>query len=749
MDTYILMIVALALLAILDLVVGVSNDAINFLNSAMGSKAISIKKIMFIASLGIIVGAISSSGMMEVARKGIFIPGHFYFNEIMYIFLAVMLTDILLLDIFNILGMPTSTTVSIVFELLGAAVAMALIKMYLNDDLSTLATYINSQKALQIISGILLSVIVAFSVGALVQFFTRLVYSFQIESKSQFTNALFGGFALTFIMYFILIKGLKTTPFYGNLKDFIEGSNIIILGICFCVGTFLSYVFIRFFRWNIFKIIIGIGTFSLAMAFAGNDLVNFIGVPIAAWNSYAAWHGSGIAAENFSMEILAEKVPSNTYILILAGFVMVITLWFSKKARKVMKTEIDLSRQNENKEKFNPNFISRSVVRFFIGCNHLILLIFPKKTIRYINSRFEIPVLNLPKNKIYTMPAFDMIRASINIVVAGILITMGTSLKLPLSTTYVTFMVAMGTSLADRAWGRESAVYRVAGVLNVIGGWFLTAIAAFTVAAIFLFLIHLGGAAAISVLLIFVLGWMLKNYIQYKKQNTTEKMESDWGEEEKLNIQQVVKKSSAHIILVLKAMQNTYGKTIQHLEKKEIHKLKKNKKSISQIQKEINSLRDGIFYFIKSLDEFSEGVSKFYLFLLGYLQDITQSMGYISKISYDHINNNHKNLKKKQIKYLQNINIKLGAFLQKTYAIFENHDFENLSECLHLQEELLEEVSFSIDNQVISIRSAESSPKNTTLYFGILLETKDLITYLSRILDLYQDFYIKFSKQEK
>ncbi len=491
-DIYILMLVALTVLAIIDLIVGVSNDAVNFLNSAIGSKAVSIKTILIIASVGVALGAITSSGMMEVARKGIFNPSEFYFNEIMFIFMAVMITDILLLDVFNSLGMPTSTTVSIVFELLGAAVAISLIKISNNgESFSEVGKYINTATALLIISGILLSVFIAFSIGAIVQFFSRLLYSFQFDKKKNYINALFGGFAITAITYFIFVKGMKGTPFYGDVKHLIEGRTFEIIFYGFVFWTILSQLLIMLFKVNILKFIVIIGTFSLAMAFAGNDLVNFIGVPIAALNSWQEWSASGIPANEFSMGVLAKKVPSNPVLLFIAGMIMVVTLWFSKKAKTVIETGINLSRQGEGHEKFQPNAASRVVVRgailFSLGLSKVV----PKRTLKWIDSKFQRPVVELPKDKSYEMPAFDMVRASVNLFVAGILISIGTSLKLPLSTTYVTFMVAMGTSLADRAWGRESAVYRVAGVFNVIGGWFLTAFTAFTVSAIFAYIIYL------------------------------------------------------------------------------------------------------------------------------------------------------------------------------------------------------------------------------------------------------------------
>ena len=473
-DIYILMLAALTVLAVIDLVVGVSNDAVNFLNSAIGSKAIPVKWILIIASAGVAIGAITSSGMMEVARKGIFNPGEFYFNEIMFIFMAVMITDILLLDVFNSLGMPTSTTVSIVFELLGAAVAIALIKISNSDTetISNLGKYINSDSALLIISGILLSVFIAFSIGALVQFLSRLLYSFHFEQSKTYVSAIFGGVAITAITYFIFIKGMKGSDFYGNFKHLIEGNTYQIILYGFIFWTILSQFLISIFKVNILKFIIVIGTFSLAMAFAGNDLVNFIGVPIAAWNSYEAWSVSGVPANEFSMGILAEKVPSNPMLLFAAGIIMVITIWFSKKAKTVIETGVNLSRQGDGDEKFEPNLVSRTVVRGAIVFSEITSKIIPQPILKWVDSKFQRPSVKISKDKTYELPAFDLVRASVNLFVAGILISIGTSLKLPLSTTYVTFMVAMGTSLADRAWGRESAVYRVAGVFNVIGGWF-------------------------------------------------------------------------------------------------------------------------------------------------------------------------------------------------------------------------------------------------------------------------------------
>ncbi len=742
-DPYILMLIALAILATVDLVVGVSNDAVNFLNSAIGSKAIAIRNIMIIASIGVFFGAITSSGMMEVARKGIFNPGMFMFQDIMFIFMAVMITDILLLDVFNTLGMPTSTTVSIVFELLGAAVAISLIKISQNDaeSISAIWNYINYEKASLIIFGILLSVVVAFSVGAIVQFVSRLIYSFNFEKRPSYINALFGGFAITAITYFIIIKGMKGTPYYKDVKFLIEDNTLSIIAGSFLLWTIISQVFIKLFNLNVLKLIIGIGTFSLAMAFSGNDLVNFIGVPIAAWNSYEAWSVSGVEANAFSMEILAKKVPSNVWLLLIAGGIMVLTLWTSSKARNVIKTGIDLSRQGEGHEKFQPNPLSRLVVRASMGINTGITYIFPAKTIAFVNSKFQKPVIELTKDKTYELPAFDMVRASVNLIVAGILISIATSLKLPLSTTYVTFMVAMGTSLADRAWGRESAVYRVAGVINVVGGWFLTAITAFLAAAVVAYLIS-WDMVMIPVLLVLVAFLIGRNTIIHRKKSKEVKEQEYIERADLITINGVIEESADHISNVANRVNKLYTNVVNDLTNHDLNKLRKTDKHVGKLNDEIDSLKDGVFYFIKSLDETSVQASRFYILVLGYLQDVAQSISYISRASFKHVNNNHKNLKKGQLKDLKGIDNQLTELLGQVSSIFELRAFDDLEDILIEKQALLKDVSNSIEKQVTRIRQEESSPKNTTLYFSILLETQDLITALMSLLQTYEEFHI-------
>lgn len=742
-DPYILMLIALAALAIVDLVVGVSNDAVNFLNSAIGSKAISIKTIMIIASVGVFFGAVSSSGMMEVARKGIFNPGMFVFHDVMIIFMAVMITDILLLDVFNSLGMPTSTTVSIVFELLGSAVVIALIKISQNDteSLNAIWNYINHETARDIILGILLSVAVAFTVGAIVQYFSRLIYSFNFKQKPAYINAIFGGVAITCITYFIIIKGLKGTQFYGSVKGLLEGNTLEIIAISFALWTLLSFVYTRFLKQDVLVLIIGLGTFSLAVAFAGNDLVNFIGVPIAALNSYDVWSATGTDPGSFAMVSLAEKVPGNIWLLLLAGAIMVITLWTSSKAKSVIETGINLSRQGEGHEKFQPNNVSRVVVRFSMFLNEGIKLVVPAKTQEYINSRFEKPVVRLPKDKTVELPAFDLVRASVNLIMASVLISVATSMKLPLSTTYVTFMVAMGTSLADRAWGRESAVYRVAGVLNVIGGWFLTAISAFIAAGIVAYLIN-WNLVMIPILLLLVAFLIVRNSIIHSKKKKEIQRRTFTERSELISINGVIEESADHISEVASRINKLYTHVFENLANQDLNKLRKTDKHVNKLNDEIDDLKDNVFYFIKSLEESSVEASKFYILVLGYLQDASQSISYISRASFKHVNNNHKNLKKGQLKDLKDINIQLNSILTAISDVFKSRKFDQLNTVLIDKRTLLKSVSDSIEKQVDRIRTVETSPKNSTLYFSILLETKDLLKALTNLLETYEEFFL-------
>ena len=585
-NIYLYIVVLLSLLAIGDLIVGVSNDAVNFLNSAIGSKAISFRNIMIFASLGIALGALFSSGMMEVARKGIFNPGAFNFEEIIYIFMAVMMTDILLLDFFNTLGMPTSTTVSIVFELLGAAVVMSLIKIFSDSgNLMELSTYINTEKATQIILGILLSVFIAFTIGAIVQWISRALLTHNFLKKAKLINALFGGISLAAISNFILIKGIKGTPYAGIEYDFLNGltinafleSNAFLVNLSSLLFWYLfSYLLMRGFKVDIYKVIIGVGTFALALAFAGNDLVNFIGVPVAAFQSYEAWVSSGIAAKEFSMSVLSNKVPTPTIFLLGSGLIMVLTLWFSSKAKKVVKTSLDLSDQNDIKERFRPNFLSRLLVRFFVGLNQYFSNLFPAVISNKISGSFEMTV-DRSALKDSDAPSFDTLRASINLTVAAILISIATSLKLPLSTTYVTFMVTMGTSLADRAWGTDSAVYRVAGVINVIGGWFFTALSAFLVCGGIVYLIHWGGFTAILLILGIILLLISRNFINHRRE-TKERQQGKLLSPQSDTYKGIIEESVMNISNVIGNTYEIYASTIRGLSNNDLRTLSNAKK---------------------------------------------------------------------------------------------------------------------------------------------------------------------------
>lgn len=741
-NIYLLMLIAITTLAVFDIIVGVSNDAINFLNSAIGSKAISMRTIMIVASLGIFIGAVFSSGMMEVARKGIFVPAEFQFGEIMLIFMAVMITDILLLDFFNTLGLPTSTTVSIVFNLLGAAVVMSLIKISNSESetFSDLATYINTEKAIEIISGILLSVVIAFSIGALVQWLSRLIFTFNYENKLKSFGIIFGGIALTAITYFIFLKGLKGTPYYSDLKGLVEGNELYIILGSFVFWTLFSFIFEKLTKKTVLLVVIAVGTFGLALAFSGNDLVNFIGVPMAAYHSYEAWVAGGMDV-TMTMEGLDKKVPAEPLLLFIAGAVMVLTLWFSKKAKTVAETEISLSRQSETHEKFEPNQLSRSIVKGTTQLSGYFGAILPDSIHQKISKSFNKPEVIMTKDQSIDAPAFDMIRASVNLMVAGVLIAIATSMKLPLSTTYVTFMVAMGTSLADRAWGRESAVYRVAGVLNVIGGWFGTALGAFVAAGTVVFLINWNPSVMIPILLLLTAILLYRNYKTHKKSSNKIIDEDSLKATGSRSVQGVILESADNISNVVKRGNKIYSNAVSGLAKQDLALLKKNKKQIAKLSKEVDSLRDNIFYFIKNLDETSLRASSFYINILGYLEDMTQSLEYISKVSHKHINNNHKKLKFSQIKELKEVDDALEALLNDTKAAFDSKSFEQIGSIIHRKKEVLDLVTDKIVKQVARTRTEESSPKNTTLYFGFLLETKDL---LNATMNLLQEYYDSF-----
>ncbi len=763
-DYYLILVIILGILAIIDLMVGVSNDAVNFLNSAIGSKVVSFKTLMIIASLGVAFGAMSSSGMMEVARKGIFNPEIFLFSEIMIIFIAVMITDILLLDLFNSYGLPTSTTVSIVFELLGAAVVISIIKISSSSDaFIDLSTYINTSKATQIIFGIFLSVLVAFSIGALVQFLSRLVLSFKFEEKKKWLGSIFGGIALTSIFYFIVIKGLKGTPYSSSSFEILNGStlsnyidnnlvSIVIVSLLFL--TFLSYLINSILKVNIYTIVICVGTFALALAFAGNDLVNFIGVPIAGYQSYLAWIGSGVEADAYFMGALSEKVTAPTLILLGAGLIMIVTLWTSSKAKSVIKTSIDLSRQEETIERFEPNFLSRGLVKLGAYFQKSFLKILPNNSINFIERQYIKPKVNtliLRKDR----PAFDKIRASINLVVAAILISIATSYKLPLSTTYVTFMVAMGTSLADRAWGSDSAAYRVAGVINVIGGWLMTALIAFLASGLIASIIYYFDQYALYLLVLTVAIVLTKNYFTHKQRRTKEIEEEELELIESKSIKGVIFESSKNITKFSKRISKLYKNLLTGISSKNILLLKDSESIVNKLDKDVDLIANNVFYFIKNLDEAtSQSASNFHMNVLESLENITRLTQSLLKSSSKHFKNEHRGLTFQQLRELKEIEIDLDLFFNKVIETFENKNYKQIQSIFEIKESVSNSLESKIKSQISRTKEKESSPRNTRLYFEILKKTKKITENYIEILELYSDKYdekispAQFEKQD-
>jgi phosphate/sulfate permease len=744
---YVIMLIALAILASIDLMVGVANDAVNFLNSGIGSKAVSFKTLMIVASIGIGLGAFFSGGMMEIARSGIFTPSMFTFNDVMIIFLAVMVTDVLLLDVFNSMGLPTSTTVSIVFSLLGGAVFLGVYKLIVDVNATgSILQYINQAKATEIITSILLSVILSFSIGALIQYVSRILFSFEYERKVKYFGAIFGGIGITAITYFIIFKGLKSSSFMtSDLKSFLNNSQFVIIAFSFVFWTILSQVLISF-KVNIFKIIIIVGTFALALAFAGNDLVNFIGVPMAALESYHIYTANGSDPNMLMGALASSEIKANLWLLLFGGGVMVYTIWTSKKAKDVIETGVSLSRQSEGSEKFDANNLSRVIVRGVMYVGQIINYVLPNKLQFHIDKRFTKRDSNIKKSE---EAAFDMVRASVNLIVASILIAIGTSMKLPLSTTYVTFMVAMGTSFADRAWDRESAVFRVAGVINVIGGWFITAFAAFLTTGILVILLKFGKVFAFFALMIAVailLYRSSRNHLKKDKEKNEE--EILLNKEDIVTIQEVIKESSDQIANIINKCNIIFSGVISGLSLQDLAVLKENKKQVKKLEKQVDVLKSNVYYFIKNLDETSVEASRFYILILGHLQDIVQSISYITNNSQSHINNNHKQLKFNQIRDLKSIELHVLELFKNIEGVFDNKNFENIDLILSEKEGVLDKVSDLIQKQITRIRTTENSPKNSKLYFGLLLETNDLIKATMSLLELFKEFNEYASKKK-
>lgn len=742
MELYLFAVILLIALAVSDLMVGVSNDAVNFLNSSLGSKVAPRHVIMIIASLGILAGVTFSSGMMEVARKGIFHPEYFRMPEIMFIFLAVMLTDILLLDLFNTFGFPTSTTVSIVFELLGAAVAISLIKVHQQGEgFATLANYINTQKALAIIMGIFLSVVLAFIFGILVQFFSRLIFTFDYQKRLRRYGALWGGFALAIITYFIIIKGAKGASFITpQAAAWLKTHTGVILLCSFLAAAFLLQIVIIFSRVNILKPIVLTGTFALAMAFAANDLVNFIGVPLAGLTSYQIAQPSASPLTTL-MHALKQPIQTDTYLLLIAGAIMVGTLWISRKSRSVTETEVRLGRQDEGIERFGSSHLSRTIVRMVSALFDNLKMIIPRLWRRRIAQRLD-PNLYHPDPALKDAPpSFDLLRASVNLMVASALVSFATSLKLPLSTTYVTFMVAMGSSLADQAWGRESASYRVAGVLAVVGGWFFTAFCAFTVSLIYAFLIYFFRLPAILGLGLLSVFLILKNY-RVHHNRVQEAKEIEVFDLKRLDDAQYgIMKSFEHSGYFLRQIDISLSEGLDALFSQNRRELKRNRKGTKKIQKMANVIIANIFKTLRLLQLNDVVYTQTYTRTISALQEIAESHRDTILRGYIHIDNHHKGLLKSQIKELSEIRAQLSGILTQASNALMNKGTLDYDAIADQTQRLKNMVSRFNNQQIVRIQAGASKTRLSILFYGLMWDIEKIGEATQSLLKVFQESF--------
>ncbi|MGO1817572.1 MAG: inorganic phosphate transporter, partial [Sphingobacterium sp.] len=729
MDWFLFLVVVLLILAIGDLIVGVSNDAVNFLNSAIGSRVASFRTIITLAALGIMIGAFFSSGMMEIARKGIFHPEYFTFDKVLWIFLAVMLTDIVLLDVFNTLGLPTSTTVSIVFELLGAAWMIGLLfTIEKNDPISASLQYINIESTFSIVSGIFLSIFIAFTAGILVQYLSRMVFSFQYESRLARFGALFSGLGITSIVYFLLIKGMSgTTLFNPNFIAWILDNTLVVLLGVFVFFTLLCLALQRLYKVNPLKIVVLAGTFSLAMAFAGNDLVNFIGVPISGLIAYQNWAESGVAADQLYQTFLASSdVVVPPYMLSIAGLLMAGTIWLSSKARKVTETEVNLSSQNdEEDDKFRPNAVSRNVVRTSFLLGNLFSAFVPKSIRRRYNVSFEKEKLRQATQVAGNAPAFDLVRASTNLILASLLIAWATSKKLPLSTTYVTFMVAMGTSLADKAWGRESAVYRVTGVLSVIGGWFITALIAFSISAIFALIIYKGGMVGSLILMGAVPTYVIISHIKFtKKEKKAKNEKSKLGLLDGQDLNVYVRSKKMAVTLLIDLAQQ-YNYILNGIKDNDTHLLKKTNKELQELNNYTNKLKRKSLRAIRELNTTDQKTSEVVIHSTDLLQDLIQSANSLSIESLQYFENLHQPLHPKFIVIVDALNIMMQDFFGQVVEELKNDQGPDIDRLRAKRNQIRDYINTNFENQLNIIRRDNTGSKQALLQTGMFLQSRD------------------------
>ena len=712
---YQVMLAILALLAVSGLYVGVTNDAVNFLNSALGSKAASFRTVLLIASIGILVGALTSSGMMDVARHGMFHPQLFNFQDVMYLYVAVMFANVILLDLYNSLGLPTSTTVSLIFCLLGSAVAVALFKIGSNDNihLEQLGSFLNTTKAMGVVSGILLSVILAFVSGTFVMWISRLIFSFRYMKMLRRFGAVWCGMSLTSILYFAVFKGLKSqlagTAFVGWVNEHLLLTLAGVWVVCVLVLFFL-----QLFRVNILRITILAGTFSLALAFAGNDLVNFIGVPIAGLEAFSVSGGD----VNMTMEALA--VPStggsNTIYIVISGIIMVATLWTSRKAMSVSQTELSLtSADDSGEQQYSSSLFSRAVVRAAINTSRVLDKIIPEKAKRFVEERFEYADVE------HSGAPYDMIRSTVNLTTASLLIALGTSLKLPLSTTYVCFMVAMGSSLADKAWGRESAVYRITGVITVVMGWFVTGFGGFIIAFALGLLLMWGEAWAFgAITLLCVYMFIHSNFMPKKKKE--EKRKSDAEVRESL-----VNDTMTAVSDTIKATTRIYNRTIVALMKEDRKALKELSTEASEMYDENRRLKYSIAHTLRDTYGSDLNLSLYYVQILDYLNEMTKSLVHITRPSFEHIDNNHTGLSRIQTENLMSINADVNEIYSRIIYMFTSNDFSTIDEVLVMRDNLFERLAQSTKEELARINAGESNARAGMLFLGIISETKTMV----------------------
>ena len=742
---YLCIVIFLFVLAVFDLMVGVSNDAVNFLNSAIGAKAASFKTVLFIAGIGIFIGASLSNGMMDIARHGIYQPEHFYFAEIMCILLAVMLTDVVLLDVFNSMGMPTSTTVSMVFELLGGTFALALIKVH-NNDMLELGDLINTDKALSVIMAIFVSVAIAFFFGMLVQWLARIVFTFNYKKKMKYSIALFGGIATTAIIYFMLIKGLKDSSFMtSEAKQWVQDNTAMLIG-CFFVFFTLLMQILHWLKVNIFKVVVLLGTFALALAFAGNDLVNFIGVPLAGYSSFIDYTTNGMAAgpNDFLMSSLLGPAKTPWYFLIGAGAIMVYALCTSKKAHNVIKTSVDLSRQDEGEETFGSTPIARTLVRISMTLANGVSEIVPEGTKKWINTRFR-----KDEAIIADGAAFDLVRASVNLVLAGLLIALGTSLKLPLSTTYVTFMVAMGTSLADRAWGRDSAVYRITGVLSVIGGWFLTAGAAFTICFFVAMIIYFGGTIAIIALIALAVLSLIRSQVIYKKKKEKEK-----GNETLKQLMQTSNSDEA-LQLMRQHTREELGKVLEYAEtnfeltvtsflhenlrglrrsmgstkfEKQLIKQMKRTGTVAMCKLDNNTVLEKGLYYYQGNDFASE---------------LVYSIARLCEPCLEHTDNNFNPLDAIQKGEFGDVAEDITYLIQQCRKKLESNDYNDFEEEVRRANDLNAQLSHLKRQELQRIQSQTGSVRVSMIYLTMVQEAQNVVTYTINLMKVSRKFQME------